>query len=88
MNTDVCPPGPPVCTTFSPGARLNASGTVRRCSRSICAESMTVTELPTSAIGSGVPVALIVTSGSSMVSGGGRFSFAPSGLALRGGRGL
>jgi hypothetical protein len=31
MKTEVCPPGPPVGTTLSPGTVAIASGTVRYC---------------------------------------------------------
>ena len=58
MKTDVCPPGPPLCTMFKPGTLASASGTVRRCSRSISAEVMTVTELATSRAKVGIAVGL------------------------------
>ena len=45
MKTEVWPPGPPLCTTFSPGTAANASGTVRRCCAAISSAVMTVTEL-------------------------------------------
>jgi len=70
-NTEVCPPGPPVCTTFTPGTVLSASGTVRRWSRSMSAAVMTVTELATSAAGVGISVALTTISGSAIEPEGG-----------------
>ncbi len=63
MKTDVCPPGPPVCTTSTPGTVLSASGTVRNCSRSISAAVMTLTELPSSLASVGTVVALTTIGG-------------------------
>jgi hypothetical protein len=61
MNTEVCPPGPPVCTMFRPGTFASASGTVRRCSRSMSAAVMTVTELAMSRAKVGTAVGLYTT---------------------------
>src|SRR5262245_29334563 len=67
MNTEVWPPGPPTCTTLSPGMVCSTSGTVRRWSRSMSAAVTTDTELPTCPAGVGMPVGLTTIEGSSMV---------------------
>jgi hypothetical protein len=51
-------PGPPVCTTLSPGTSRRTSGRVRNCRRSISSAVMTVTLLAISAAGVGLRVAL------------------------------
>ena len=61
MKTEVWPPGPPVCTMLRPGTLARASGTVRRCSRSISAAVMTVTELAISRAGVATAVGLYTT---------------------------
>src|SRR3954462_1779340 len=61
MKTEVWPPGPPVCTMLRPGTLARASGTVRRCSRSISAAVMTVTELALSRAGVATAVGLYTT---------------------------
>src|SRR6185369_4215554 len=61
MKTEVWPPGPPVCTMLRPGTLARASGTVRRCSRSMSAAVMTVTELATSRAGVAIAVGLYTT---------------------------
>src|SRR5579871_4022566 len=58
MNTDVCPPGPPVCTTFKPGTVFSTSGTARYCWVAISLSVTTVTELATCATGVATPVGL------------------------------
>src|SRR6478752_9183775 len=61
MKTEVWPPGPPVCTMLRPGTLASASGSVRRCSRSISAAVMTVTELAISRAGVATAVGLYTT---------------------------
>jgi hypothetical protein len=58
MNTDVCPPGPPVGTTFKPGTVASASGTVRYCWVAMSCAVITVTELGVCALEVTVPVGL------------------------------
>ena len=45
MKTEVCPPGPPVCTTLSPGMSLSTSAKVRSWRASMSAAVTTVTLL-------------------------------------------
>jgi len=79
-------PARPAWTTLSPGATLNVSGTVRRCSRSTCCRVNDRDRAADILDGFGVAVALTVTStsGSSSASGSAFLSFAPSGLIKQG----
>src|ERR1700722_6917530 len=58
MNTEVCPPGPPVCTTFKPGTVFSASGRVRYCWVAISWAVMAVIEFATWLVGVTIPVGL------------------------------
>ena len=59
MNTEVTPPGPPVCTTFSPGTSLSTSAKVRSWRASMSSAVTTVMLLATSSTGVGMRVALM-----------------------------
>src|SRR5262249_31328026 len=61
MKTEVSPPGPPVWTTFKPGAVFSASGTVRYCWVWMSLSVMIVTELATCPAGVTTPVGLTAT---------------------------
>ncbi len=60
-NTEVGAPGPPDCTTLSPGRACSRSGSVSNCWSWICAEVTTETLLPTWSRGVGIRVAVTVT---------------------------
>ena len=61
MNTEVSPPGPPVCTTLSPGMSLSTSAKVRSWRASMSAAVTTVMLLATCSSGVGMRVAVITT---------------------------
>ncbi len=67
MNTEVCAPDEPFCTTCRPGTAVSASVTVRRCSRSISSPVMTVSELAISLTGVGTVVGLTTICGKTCV---------------------
>jgi hypothetical protein len=61
MKTEVCPPGPPVWTTFNPGTVFSTSGTLRYCWVWMSWSVITVTELATWPDGVTIPVGLTTT---------------------------
>ena len=61
MNTEVTPPGPPVCTTLRPGMSLSTSAKVRSWRAAMSSAVTTVTLLATSSAGVGTRVALTIT---------------------------
>jgi hypothetical protein len=61
MKTELVPPGPPVCTTFSPGTSRRMSGTVRCCLLSMSWLVITVTLLAIAVVGVATRVATTTT---------------------------
>ncbi len=65
MNREVWPPGPPLCTTSSPGTARRMSGRSCNCRASISAAVMTLLLVAISSRGVGTRVALTMTDSSS-----------------------
>ena len=58
VETVLCPPGPPACTTVKPGTVLRMSGRLRPCWVAISLSVTTVIDRPASAAGVAMPVGL------------------------------
>src|ERR1700761_3325104 len=61
MNTEVWPPGPPLCTMLRPGASFSTSGRVVSCLRAMSSAVIRVMLLATSASGVGRRLAVTTT---------------------------